>query len=217
MAVLSIVSASLSLNTKLTDLDGKWLKQHYREQVLRGRMGAFSGRLRLAEFKLNSLTFMSKQTPLYELHLAAGGKIVDFGGWDMPLHYGSQLEEHHIVRKDAGVFDVSHMTVVDIKGDDAKAYLRYLLANDVERLKEPGKALYTAMLNEQGGIIDDLIVYNMVGWYRLVVNCATREKDLAWMASQAKGFNVDISERPELCILALQGPKAEAYLLPLDR
>lgn len=158
---------------------------------------------------------MGKQTPLYHQHLQAGGKLVDFGGWDMPLHYGSQLEEHHQVRKDAGVFDVSHMTVVDVKGKDSLSYLRYLLANDVAKLKEPGKALYSAMLNEAGGIIDDLIVYKMQGWFRLVVNCGTREKDLAWMSKQAKGFEVVIHERDELAMLAIQGPQAEKKLFTL--
>src|SRR5690554_5326622 len=111
---------------------------------------------------------MGSRTPLYDQHVAAGAKMVDFGGWDMPLHYGSQIEEHHHVRRDVGMFDVSHMTVVDVTGTEAKGYLQYLLANDVSRLSLAGKALYTAMLNEQGGIIDDLIVYLMQDGYRLV-------------------------------------------------
>ncbi|WP_250656618.1 glycine cleavage system aminomethyltransferase GcvT [Alkalimarinus coralli] len=151
---------------------------------------------------------MGNKTALYETHVACGGKIVDFGGWDMPIHYGSQLEEHHVVRKASGMFDVSHMTIVDLAGDDAKRYLRYLLANDVDKLKEVGKALYSAMLNEQGGVIDDLIVYNMPEGYRLVVNCGTREKDLAWMQKQADGFDVLLTERPELSMVAVQGPEA---------
>ncbi len=158
---------------------------------------------------------MAKRTPLYDAHVNAGAKIVDFGGWDMPLHYGSQIEEHHVVRKGAGLFDVSHMTVVDVSGQDAKAFLRKLLANDVEKLKTQGKALYSAMLNEQGGILDDLIVYAMGDWYRVVVNCATREKDLAWMQSQSSGFEVNIEERADLAILALQGPEAESKLSQL--
>ncbi|MEX2327902.1 MAG: glycine cleavage system protein T, partial [Pseudomonadales bacterium] len=117
---------------------------------------------------------MGQQTPIYPLHVAANAKIVDFGGWDMPIHYGSQLEEHHKIRTDAGMCDVSHMTVVDIEGGDVTAYLRYLLCNDVAKLDEPFKALYTAMLNESGGILDDLIVYRQADGYRLVVNCATR-------------------------------------------
>lgn len=151
---------------------------------------------------------MLKETPLVQVHQSMGGKLVDFGGWSMPLHYGSQVEEHHYVRQSAGMFDVSHMTVVDIAGEAATAYLRYLLANDVEKLTLPGKALYSAMLNDQGTVIDDLIVYLMEDGYRLVVNCATREKDLAWMQKQAAGFAIKISERPDLAMIAVQGPQA---------
>lgn len=153
---------------------------------------------------------MGNKTALYDTHVACGGKIVDFGGWDMPIHYGSQLEEHHVVRKASGMFDVSHMTIVDLVGDDAKRYLQYLLANDVDKLKDVGKALYSGMLNEQGGVIDDLIVYNMPEGYRLVVNCGTREKDLAWMNKQAEGFDITLTERPELAMVAVQGPEAIA-------
>jgi glycine cleavage system T protein (aminomethyltransferase) len=152
---------------------------------------------------------MGHQTPLYDVHVAAGGKIVDFGGWDMPIHYGSQLEEHHIVRRAAGMFDVSHMTVVDVRGAGATDYLLRLLANDVTRIPA-GKALYSGMLNEAGGVIDDLIVYRRNDDYRLVVNCGTREKDLAWMEKQAGGFAVDIQERPEMAMIAVQGPDARA-------
>ncbi len=151
---------------------------------------------------------MGNRTPLYEAHLEADAKIVDFGGWDMPIHYGSQIQEHNTVREDAGVFDVSHMTVVDVSGSDAKAYLQYLLANDVAKLTENGKALYSGMLNERGGVIDDLIVYRMDPGYRVVVNCATRAKDLAWMDQQSAKFEVNLSEQPELAMLAVQGPKA---------
>lgn len=157
---------------------------------------------------------MGNKTPLYDAHLAAGGKMVDFGGWDMPIHYGSQLEEHHAVRRNAGVFDVSHMTVVDIVGADATAYMRRLLANDVDTIS-PGQALYTAMLNEDGGVIDDLIVYRRDNDYRLVVNCATREKDLAWMEKQTAGFDVVVREEPELAMLAVQGPEARNKLADL--
>ena len=151
---------------------------------------------------------MGQRTPLYDLHLALGAKMVDFGGWDMPLHYGSQVEEHHEVRRDCGVFDVSHMTVIDVIGDQAKEWLQHLLANDVDRLNTPGRALYSAMLNEQGGVVDDMIVYLMPTGYRLVVNAATREQDLAWMSAQAKGNAVQLLERPELALLAIQGPQA---------
>ncbi|MCO5785576.1 glycine cleavage system aminomethyltransferase GcvT [Pseudomonas sp. G11-1] len=151
---------------------------------------------------------MGSRTPLYDHHLAAGARMVDFGGWDMPLHYGSQIEEHHQVRRDVGMFDVSHMAVVDVAGADAKAWLQYLLANDVARLSETGKALYTAMLNDNGGILDDLIVYRTDDGYRLVLNAGTRDKDLAWMRQQVGEFAVTITERTELAMLAVQGPRA---------
>ena len=151
---------------------------------------------------------MGQRTPLYDLHLALGAKMVDFGGWDMPLHYGSQVEEHHEVRRDCGVFDVSHMTVIDITGLQAKQWLQHLLANDVERLNTPGRALYSAMLNEQGGVVDDMIVYLMPGGYRLIVNAATRDQDLAWMQTQLQGYDAQLQERPELALLAIQGPQA---------
>lgn len=152
---------------------------------------------------------MGFKTALYATHQTMGGKLVDFGGWDMPLHYGSQIEEHNYVRQNAGMFDVSHMTVVDVKGADAKAYLQYLLANDVTKIETiPGKALYSGMLNPEGGVIDDLIVYNMNGWFRTVVNCGTREKDLAWMTKIAADFTVELTERDDLAMVAIQGPKA---------
>ena len=153
---------------------------------------------------------MGQRTPLYDLHVALGAKIVDFGGWDMPLHYGSQVEEHHQVRRDCGVFDVSHMTVVDVTGSQAKAYLQHLLANDVERLQVLGKALYSGMLNEQGGVIDDLIVYLTAEGYRVVVNASTRDKDLAWMQLQSAGFDVALQHQAGLAMLAVQGPQARA-------
>ena len=153
---------------------------------------------------------MGQRTPLYDQHLALGAKMVDFGGWDMPLHYGSQVEEHHQVRRDCGVFDVSHMTVVDVSGAQAKAYLQHLLANDVERLQLLGKALYSGMLNEQGGVVDDLIVYLTDFGYRVVVNASTRDKDLAWMRLQSVDFDVQLQERAELAMLAIQGPHARS-------
>ncbi|MEK7321874.1 MAG: glycine cleavage system aminomethyltransferase GcvT [Pseudomonadota bacterium] len=152
---------------------------------------------------------MGKRTPLYDTHLAAGAKLVDFGGWDMPLHYGSQIEEHHQVRRDAGMFDVSHMTIVDLRGERVQDFLRHLVANNIDKLKLPGGALYTCMLNAQGGVIDDLIVYFVEPrWYRLVVNAATRDKDLAWITQQAKAFAVEVRERAELAMIAIQGPQA---------
>ena len=161
---------------------------------------------------------MTQQTVLNATHRSLGARMVDFGGWDMPINYGSQTEEHHQVRHDAGMFDVSHMTVVDLHGDRCREFLRHLLANDVAKLKKPGKALYTCMLNPQGGIIDDLIVYFMSEhWFRLVVNASTRDKDLAWIVAQAIAFDVRATERPELAMIAVQGPNARTRLISLLR
>jgi aminomethyltransferase len=144
--------------------------------------------------------------------------MVDFGGWDMPVQYGSQIGEHHAVRRAAGVFDVSHMGVLDLRGQGTRGFLRKLLANDVARLKVPGKALYSCMLNEQGGVLDDLIVYFLNDyWFRMVVNAATRAKDLAWIRGEARAFAVEVTERADLAMLAIQGPEARtkaAQLLP---
>ncbi|MFZ5655735.1 MAG: glycine cleavage system aminomethyltransferase GcvT [Pseudomonadota bacterium] len=161
---------------------------------------------------------MPNKTILNDAHRALGAKMVDFGGWDMPISYGSQIEEHHQVRRDAGMFDVSHMTVVDLRGGRVRDFLRRLLANSVDKLKKPGKALYTCMLNERGGVIDDLIVYYMdETFFRLVVNAATREKDLAWIRQQALDFGVDVSERDDYGMIAVQGPSARAKVVGLLR
>lgn len=145
-----------------------------------------------------------------------GAKLVDFAGWDMPIHYGSQIEEHHHVRRAAGMFDVSHMTVVDLHGAQTRAFLRYLLANNVDKLQQPGKALYSCMLNEQGTVLDDLIVYFFSDdRFRLVVNSSTRDKDLAWITQQAGAFDVRVTERPELAMIAVQGPQARDQVLSL--
>jgi len=158
---------------------------------------------------------MGSKTPLHDKHVDAGARIVDFGGWDMPLHYGSQKEEHHAVRQNAGVFEVSHMTIVDLCGDRARDFLRYLVANDVAKLQEYGKALYTCMLNPDGGVIDDLIIYYISDTdYRMVVNAATRDKDLAWIKKQAADFGVSVLERPELAMIAVQGPNARELAAP---
>ena len=152
---------------------------------------------------------MALRTPLYETHVAAGARLVDFGGWDMPVNYGSQIDEHHAVRRDAGMFDVSHMCVLDLSGTRIREFLRYLLANDVAKLKVSGKALYSCMLNEGGGVIDDLIVYFMTeSWFRMVVNAGTRDKDIAWIKQQAIAFNVDVKVRSDLAMIAVQGPHA---------
>ncbi|MGE8626945.1 glycine cleavage system aminomethyltransferase GcvT [Achromobacter denitrificans] len=154
-----------------------------------------------------------KRTPLAEEHIASGARMVDFGGWDMPLAYGSQLEEHHAVRQDAGMFDVSHMLNVDVAGPDAFAFLQRLVANDVSKLTVPGKALYSCMLNPQGGVIDDLIIYFFAAdEWRVVVNAGTADKDIAWMqrVKQADGFDVAITPRRDLAMVAVQGPNARA-------
>jgi aminomethyltransferase len=159
---------------------------------------------------------MTQKTVLNDAHRALGAKMVDFGGWDMPISYGSQIDEHHQVRRDAGMFDVSHMTVVDLRGDQVRAFLRKLVANSVDKLQKSGKALYTCMLDEQGGVIDDLIVYYLAeDFFRLVVNAATREKDLAWINAQAASFGVSVTERPELAMIAVQGPNAREKVVGL--
>ena len=158
---------------------------------------------------------MGLKTPLYEKHVEAGARIVAFGGWDMPLHYGSQKEEHHAVRQNAGIFDVSHMTIVDLSGDKVCEFLQHLVANDVAKLKDYGKALYTCMLNPAGGVIDDLIIYFLADTqYRLIVNAATREKDLAWIREQAAPFDIKVVERAELAMIAVQGPNARELAAP---
>lgn len=157
---------------------------------------------------------MVAKTVLNEIHRSMGAKMVDFGGWDMPLHYGSQLKEHLYVRQHAGMFDVSHMTVIDIGGPDALRYLQMVMANNVAKLSAPGSALYTVMLNDTGGVIDDLIVYFLdESSYRLVVNCGTREKDLAWLAQHVEGLSIDVRERQDLGIVAIQGPAAKSSLV----
>jgi aminomethyltransferase len=159
---------------------------------------------------------MTQHTILNATHRALGAKMVDFGGWDMPISYGSQIEEHHAVRRDAGMFDVSHMTVVDLHGPRTREFLRHLLANSIDKLKVSGKALYSCMLNEQGGVIDDLIVYFLSeDFFRLVVNAATRDKDLAWIGRQAAAFGVTVTERPDFAMIAVQGPNARARVLDL--
>ncbi len=152
---------------------------------------------------------MGNRTALYDSHVAANARIVDFGGWDMPVNYGSQIDEHKAVRNDAGMFDVSHMTVVDLRGAETRSFLSKLLANDVGKLKVTGKALYSCMLNEDGGVIDDLITYYLdETHFRMVVNASTRDKDLAWINRQAQDFEVTVTEQPDLAMIAVQGPNA---------
>jgi aminomethyltransferase len=159
---------------------------------------------------------VGRKTPLFALHQELGARIVDFGGWDMPVQYSSQIAEHHAVRRAAGVFDVSHMCVVDLKGARVRAFLAGLLANDVGRLKAPGKALYSCLLNERGGVLDDLIVYFLTeSFFRAVVNAGTRDKDLAWIRRHAAEYGVEVTERTDLAMLAIQGPEARARAVQL--
>ena len=154
---------------------------------------------------------MLKQTPLNTVHRAAGAKMVDFGGWDMPVNYGSQIEEHHAVRRDAGMFDVSHMLAVDLRGPGARDFLRYALANNVDKLKLRGKALYSCLLQPDGGVLDDLIVYFLAeDWFRLVVNAGTADKDVAWLTSLLAGRapQLMLEPRHDLAMIAVQGPGA---------
>ena len=161
-----------------------------------------------------------KHTPLYEQQKQQSAiRWANFHGWEMPLDYGSQIAEHHAVRRDVGVFDVSHMAIVDLLGPGGRQLLRYGLSNDVDRLRQQGSAMYTCMLNPQGGIIDDLLVYyRSVDNYRLVMNAANRQRDLAWLRHCAEGLSVGIQEHHDLAMLAIQGPhsisKAQALLWP---
>ncbi len=156
---------------------------------------------------------MLKTTPLHAVHREMGARMVDFGGWDMPLHYGSQIEEHARVRRDCGMFDVSHMLAIDMRGAGSRDFLSYVLANNVDRLKQPGKALYSCLLNDAGGVVDDLIVYFFADdWFRLVVNSGTADKDYAWLVAQRdkRAQKVNITARCDLAIVAVQGPHARA-------
>ncbi len=159
---------------------------------------------------------MGRRTPLFDLHVAGGARIVDFSGWDMPVSYRSQIEEHHAVRRDAGMFDVSHMCTVDLRGSGVRPLLLRLLANDVGRLTAPGKALYSCMLRPDGGVIDDLIAYFVdERWFRLVVNAGTADKDIAWIKEHAKQIGVAVVPRRDLAMVAVQGPQARAKATPL--
>jgi aminomethyltransferase len=160
---------------------------------------------------------MGKKTPLHQSHQDASAKMVDFAGWEMPIHYGSQITEHEIVRTDAGMFDVSHMTIVDVKGKDARPYLRFLLANDIAKLQVQGKALYSCMLNDDGGVVDDLIVYFMEDdFYRVIINSATRDNDIAWLNRHAADFpEMTLNERDDFAMIAVQGPNAREKVLSI--
>ena len=159
---------------------------------------------------------MTKQTPLHALHLESSAKMIDFHGWQMPIHYGSQIKEHEVVRNDCGIFDVSHMTILDLKGDRTKEFLMKLLANDVQKLKNNYDYLYSAMLNEEGFVIDDLMAYKMGFGYRLIVNCARRDYDIGWIKHNLKEWDISMSEKSDLCILAIQGPNTPEVLSRTD-
>jgi len=155
---------------------------------------------------------MGLRTPLYDMHLALGAKMVDFNGWDMPLHYGSQVEEHHHVRKECGVFDISHMSIFDIQGTQAQAFLQHLLSNDVALLNAVGRAQHSLLLNEQGGIIDDAMVFRTDTGYRLVSNALTRERVQLWLEQHAQNFACSVLWRNDLCLFSIQGPLARQRL-----
>lgn len=150
------------------------------------------------------------KTALSHLHDEAGARIVEFAGWDMPLHYGSQLQEHHAVRERAGCFDVSHMAVVDVP-ESSELLLCRLLVGDIRTLNA-GQAIYTLMLNDHGGIVDDLIAYRRLNGFRLVINAGTTQKDLAWIRDRETelGVAAHITHRDDMCIVAVQGPHAVA-------
>ncbi len=158
-----------------------------------------------------------KRTPLYEQHKALGARLVEFGGWDMPVQYTSILQEHQAVRTQAGLFDVSHMGEFKVEGTGALAFLNYLVPNDVSRLALQ-QALYTQLCTSVGTVIDDLLVYHLAdGDYMLVVNAANIQKDLTWIQEQAGRFpDVTVTDQSEAtALLAIQGPKAQSILQPL--
>ncbi|MDP4125889.1 MAG: glycine cleavage system aminomethyltransferase GcvT [Bacillota bacterium] len=154
-----------------------------------------------------------KRTPLYEEHLGAKAKLIDFGGWEMPVQYAGVIDEHHAVRTKAGLFDVSHMGEIDVNGKEALAFLQMLITNDVSNLVD-GRILYSPMCYPNGGIVDDLLVYRYgPEHYFIVVNASNSDKDYAWMVEQAKEFEVSVENLSEqYAQLALQGPLAEIIL-----
>lgn len=155
---------------------------------------------------------MGLRTPMYDMHLALGAKMVDFNGWDMPLHFGSQVDEHHHVRNECGVFDISHMSIFDIQGEQAQAFLQYVLSNDVALLAAIGHAQHSALLNEQGGVIDDLMVFRMTTGYRIICNAVTRERVQTWLVQHATAFSCSVTWRNDLSIFSIQGPLARERL-----
>ena len=150
-----------------------------------------------------------RRTSLHDLHVAAKARMVPFADWSMPLNYGSQIAEHHAVRRAAGIFDVSHMTITDLTGTAARDLLAQVFANDVHKAK-PGKAVYGVLLNESAGIVDDVIVYGRDAGYRVISNAATRGRVVDWLRVHAGGHDVELHERGDLALVAIQGPKALA-------
>ena len=159
---------------------------------------------------------MLKRTPLYEAHLAAGARMVDFAGWDMPVQYSDPMPEHMAVRQAAGLFDVSHMGEIEVIGDDALRLVQRLTTNDVSKL-EDGQVQYSLMTNESGGVIDDLLVYRLNReFFLLIVNAAGIESDFDWIKKQAASDRVEVRNvSATFALLALQGPRAERILQPL--
>lgn len=153
------------------------------------------------------------RTPLYEEHQALGASFTDFGGWEMPVRYGSDLDEHHAVRNSAGLFDISHMSEFSVVGDDAARFLDYALVTEVSKLKN-GKAKYTMICNAEGGVIDDLIVYRLQDVdFLIVANAANREAVAKALKERTAGFSVEVSDSSDdTALVAIQGPKAAAIL-----
>lgn len=149
-----------------------------------------------------------KQTPLYACHVAQNAHMVAFGEWEMPMHYGSQIQEHLNTRREVGMFDVSHMVVTDIQGPEATHFLRSILSNDVAKI-QPNQALYSCLLHHQGGVLDDLIVYQLsTDHYRLITNSVTREKISLWLNQLAQDFQITLQPQTQYALIAIQGPKA---------
>ena len=156
------------------------------------------------------------KTPLNNAHIELGAKMVNFSHWEMPISYTSLIEEHHAVRNTAGVFDVSHMSVFDFNGGDQVAFFEKIFANDIKKISNEDKAIYGALLNEEGGILDDLIIYHANEKFRLVSNCSTREQNRQWYEKHAVEFGVEVVERSDMGILAIQGPDALSKILSID-
>ena len=155
------------------------------------------------------------KTPLNKSHIELGAKMVNFSNWEMPISYSSLIEEHNAVRNTVGIFDVSHMSVFDFDGDNQVAFFEKIFANDIKKIYKDNKAIYGALLNEEGGILDDLIIYHANSKFRLVSNCSTREQNRQWFEKHAVEFGVKVIERSDMGILAIQGPDALNKILEI--